>query len=119
MRMITANGRSLSCVTAYAFSAAANTDAPSTAAGIASTPHHDGTPPRIVATTRNTVADRSTRRQVHSTCPANSAPALIGVATAAWYVRIHFTPPRTGQSDSPAACIMALAAMSPGVTNTR
>ena len=73
----------------------------------------------MAATIRNTVADNRTRRQIHITCPANSAPALTGVDTAAWYVRIHFTPPSTGHSDSPAACIMALAAISPGVTNTR
>ena len=53
------------------------------------------------------------------TWPANSAPALTGVDTTAWYVRSHFTPPSTGHSDSPAACIMALAAIRPGATNTR
>jgi hypothetical protein len=37
----------------------------------------------------------------------------------AWNVRIHLVPAITGHSDSPAAVCMALAAMSPGVTNTR
>ena len=83
--MITANGRSLSCVTAYAFSAAANTDAPSTAAGIASTPHHEGTPPRIARHDQ----EHGGRQQDTQTHPQHVAgeqrrPRPTGVATAAW-----------------------------------
>ena len=60
---------SVSWVAANAARGAANAAAHSTAAGTASTPHADGTPPSTAATARKAVADMATRTAVHTTNP--------------------------------------------------
>ena len=118
-RRITGKAWSSSWVAANAASGAAKAVAHSTAPGTASTPHPDGTPPSRAATTRNADAPRPARMAVHVRKPPYTSDAPSGVVTMAWNVRIHFTPAMTGHSVPPAAFCMALAASSPGVTNTR
>ena len=99
-RMIIGNERSESWVIENAASGAQNAAAHKPAAGIARTPHADGTAPSSAATRRNAAAPSMERSAVQSTNPPYSSPGPIGVATTPWNWRIHFTPPSTGHIDS-------------------
>src|SRR5262245_46067186 len=80
-RMMSGKPRSVSCVIENAAMGAANAAAVNAAAGIARTPHGDGTAPSSAATTRNTDELTTVRIAVQMTNPSKMWRARIGVAT--------------------------------------
>ena len=74
---------------------------------------------RIAMTTRYTVAVMSMRAAMNAWCPRTMSPIRSGVASIAWYCRLHLIAESTGQLASNEASCIAVAASRPGATNSR
>src|SRR5580765_6762026 len=95
----------------------ANVKPMSTAAGTASSAHHDGTSPNSSIVNRNTVEYIAPRINADAISPVAMSPAPTGVATTASYVceYLYFTKKLNVVSSS--APFIAADASRPGATN--
>ena len=96
-----------------------NASPQSSAANGARTARGETNAPPIAAITAKIVTATITRTPHHARIPATSSPTRIGVETAAWYVRSHLRPARTGNVVTLAAVCIAVVASSAGATNCR
>jgi hypothetical protein len=80
-----------------------------------STAHGERSAPNTAATSTNAQVLTSTRNPTKARCPPTTSAMRSGLATWAWYVRIHLKCPSTGQVQSPTATWKAVDAISPGI----
>jgi D-alanyl-D-alanine carboxypeptidase len=116
-RKTAASHSSPSTLVVTAASAAPNASPHRSAANGASTASGETKAPPIAAIAAKIVTAMITRIPHHVRIPATSSGTRTGVETAAWYVRSHLKPARTGKVVTLAAVCIAVVASSSGATN--